>query len=183
MLYKCNFLTHPPLIPPTMPSTTDPQPSTSSASAPSPPSQTLIRDFFQSAMHIPTTGGATGGAVSADIPSLHPLPQPSLSPSLSLSSSDEEEMDTAENRKRRHQSDSPDDSTRPPGDGSLLTNTSMNPIRRTRLSTAEMSSPALTSTPDRVDIQMASIRGATAAVAPELHTISSDDEDISAPRD
>ena len=134
-------------------------------------------------MHIPDGATAAGATPASPQPSHHPLSPSNRSPSLSLSSTDEEEMDTAENRKRRHQSDSPEEYTRPAGDGSLLTNTSLNPNRRTRLSTTDISSPDLTSTPDRIDIQMNTIRGAAAAVAPELQTIPSDDEDYPLPGD
>ena len=78
-------------------------------------------------------------------------------------SGDGEDMDTAdseERRKRRHSSSDSNDSTiRQPGDGSLLTNTSIRQRMSTDLS-PDISTPDVTSTPDRVAIQMNSIRGA-----------------------
>ena len=147
-------------------------PTPSSSISPTPPVQPTIRAFFQSAMDI--TPQSSSGLPPPSLPSL-----PTHQISTDEEDEDEDEdMDMSESRKRRHQSSSPEDPPRPPGDGSLLTNTSINPaVRRTRLST-NISSPEITSTPDQIDIQLTAIRGAAAAAIPDLPNIP-DEETVS----
>ena len=74
--------------------------------------------------------------------------------------------DSEESRKRRHsEDDSEEEEFRQPGNGSLLTNTSIRP----RLS--EVASPDLTSTPGRIDQVMSNVRETAARAVPDLPPI------------
>ena len=84
-------------------------------------------------------------------------------------------METEENRKRSRES-TPED-LRAPGDGSLLTNTSIRPRISSDAPNEVDSTPGATSTPNRIALQMQNIRqNARAAVLPN---IDSEDENMS----
>ena len=129
-----------------------------------------IRQYFNNNMNITTVSGDDSDAPQ-DVVSASEI----LSDHQSISDDDdrgeEEEVgdgdmeieDSEESRKRRHSADnSEEEELRQPGNGSLLTNTSIRP----RLS--EVASPDLTSTPARIDQAMANVRETTARAVPDL---------------
>ena len=133
------------------------------ASQPPPPAASRdIRQYFNNNMNISTGDSEAPQEVSSA--------SEILSDHQSSDDDDREEVegmeleDSEESRKRRHsEDDSEEEVLRQPGNGSLLTNTSIRP----RLS--EVASPELTSTPDRlIDQAMANIRETTARVASDL---------------
>ena len=97
-----------------------------------------------------------------------------VTPSPNSNNDTNNTMETEENRKRSRES-TPED-FRAPGDGSLLTNTSIRPRISSDIPNDGDTTPGATSTPNRIALQMQNIRqNARAAVLP---SIDSDDDNM-----
>ena len=115
-------------------------------------SQRTLTDFFSTTMAVTPTSNATNDPNDPNTP-----------------------METEENRKRSRES-TPEE-LRAPGDGSLLTNTSIRPRISSDVPNDVDSTPGATSTPNRIALQMQNIRrNARDAVLPN---IDSEDDNMS----
>ena len=146
-------------------SPSQPAPPTQPSSSPS-PSMGARQRILNSSLQNPTSSSAQTGARQRTLNDFF-----SSTMAVTQSPNDEVHMDTEENRKRSRSS-TPED-VRGPGDGSLLTNTSIRPRISSDLPLDSPEASSTPNTPMRIQQQMNNIR--QSARAANLSTIPSDD--------
>ena len=150
-----------------MPHISSSQPATPTQPSSSPsPSMGARQRTLNSSLQNPTSSTAQTGARQRTLNDFF-----SSTMAVTQSPNDEVHMDTEENRKRSRSS-TPED-VRGPGDGSLLTNTSIRPRISSDLPTDSPEASSTPNTPMRIQQQMNNIRQSARAV--NLSTIPSDD--------